>query len=381
MRLPVALVAVALLPLSSAEVCAQAAEVPQTSAPASAAPEHKEPIPTAAPTTPISRREAVDGLSEADLNALIPLLKEHYITPQQLTPIEISRATVQGLLDRLAAGAAILPAPVAERAAVSPFRAEIIDNRIGYLRLGSVTASNISELDAALNTFTGKPLAAVVLDLRATPSGSDFEQAAEVCKRFSPKGKVLFTVRKPIAQQELILTSKDEPRFQGLLVVLVDSDTAGAAEVIAATLRAHSGAMVIGQKTKGEAVEFAGVPLPSGKLLRIAVAEVTLPEETNIFPAGLTPDLVVDVPQEVTDALLKEALDGGVTQLVMETERPRMNEAALVAGTNPELDAMQAAQERARGEKPKLPPKDAVLQRALDLVTTISIYQKKPVKK
>jgi hypothetical protein len=377
----VALVAAALLPLGAVQVCAQAAEEPAPAASAEAPAEHKEPIPTAAPMTPIGRREAVDSLSEPDLNALIPLLKEHYISPQQLTPAEISRATVQGLLDRLAAGAAILPAPVAERAAVSPFRAEIIDSRVGYLRLGSIAPSNIAELDAALNTFSGKPLAAVVLDLRATPAGSDFEQAAEVCKRFSPKGKVLFTVRKPIAQQELILTSKDEPRFQGLLVVLVDSDTAGAGEVIAATLRAHAKAMVIGQETKGEAVEFAGVPLPSGKLLRIAVAEVTLPEETNIFPAGLTPDLTVDVAQEVTDALLKEALDGGVTQLVMETERPRMNEAALVAGTNPELDALQAAQERARGEKPKLPPKDAVLQRALDLVTTISIYQKKPAKK
>jgi hypothetical protein len=72
--------------------------------------------------------------------------------------------------------------------------------------------------------------------------------------------------------------------------------------------------------------------------------------------------------------VLKAALESGVAPLAVETERPRMNEAALVAGTNPELDAMQAAA-RARGEKPKPPLRDAVLQRALDAITTIALFE------
>ncbi len=52
-----------------------------------------------------------------------------------------------------------------------------------------------------------------------------------------------------------------------------------------------------------------------------------------------------------------------------------MNEAALVAGLNPELDAAQLAQ-RTPGERPKPPLRDATLQRAVDLVTTVSIYEK-----
>ena len=55
-----------------------------------------------------------------------------------------------------------------------------------------------------------------------------------------------------------------------------------------------------------------------------------------------------------------------------------VDEAALVAGTNPELDALAAAQ-RAKGEKPKTTPlRDAVLQRALDFVTALSVYATKP---
>jgi hypothetical protein len=54
---------------------------------------------------------------------------------------------------------------------------------------------------------------------------------------------------------------------------------------------------------------------------------------------------------------------------IYETGRPHMSEAALLAGTNPELEAAEAAQQR-RGRAPeKPPPHDPVLQRALDVVT------------
>jgi len=235
----------------------------------------------------------------------------------------------------------------------------------------------VGELDAALQKFTAGKLPALVLDLRATPPGSEFEQTAEICKLFCPKGKVLFSVKKPNIKQEQILTSKDDPKFRGIFVVLVDRNTAGNAEVIAAVLRTHVNALIIGQQTKGEAVEFAEFPLATGKLIRIAVAEVALPENVSVFPGGLKPDLPVDVPQETTDTLLKQELERGVSEFVFETERPRMNEAALVAGTNPELDAIQAAQ-KAKAEKAGPALRDAVLQRAVDFITTIAIYERKP---
>jgi C-terminal processing protease CtpA/Prc len=251
----------------------------------------------------------------------------------------------------------------------------VLDTRIGYVRLGATTPGNVAELDAALQSFADKKLTSVVLDLRATPSSAEFEQTAEVCRRFSPKGKVLFSVKKPNIKQEQILTSKDDPKFKGMVVVLIDHDTAGNAEIIASVLRTHVRAMVIGQQTKGEAVEFAELPLPNGKLLRVAVAEVGLPDNVAVFPGGVKPDLPVDVSQETTNEVLKRELEKGVSEFVFEVERPRMNEAALVAGTNPELDAIQAAQKN-RGERPKPPLRDAVLQRAVDFITTITIYEK-----
>ncbi len=324
-------------------------------------------------------RQTVDSLSDADLKEFITLLKERYIKPAALNDAEQARAMIQGLVERLAPGVALLPPPTPGTNEPSPFKEETIAGNIGYIRLGSLVPANLGHLDAALLDFAKKPVSAVILDLRATPAGSEFEQAAEVAKRFCPKGKVLFTVKKPSIQQEQILTSKDEPKYTGLLIALVDHDAAGASEVIAAVLRTHVNAMIIGQKTRGEAVEFADLPLPSGKLLRVAIAEVSLPDNTHVFPGGVKPDLAVDVTPEANAAVLKQGLESGVAGLIVDAERTKMNEAALVAGRNPELDALQIQQAK-KAEKPKLPLRDVVLQRAVDFVTTLSIYGKKPAK-
>ena len=391
MKLPVAPALAALLYASSALLCAQdpasptekpaeKAPMPPAESPPAPAPKPLKPTKPGEPGEPLTTRSAVDSLTEAELDQVISLLKENYIDPEALAEDDLKRATVQGLIDRIAPGARIVEAPVPGSSQASPFRAEILDARIGYARLGATVPGNVAELDAALANFTEKKLGALVLDLRATPPSAEFEQTAEVCRRFCPKGKVLFSVKKPNIKQEQILTSKDDPKYRGVMVVLVDRDTAGNAEIIASVLRTQVRAMVIGQQTKGEAVEFAELPLAGGKLLRVAVAEVGLPDNVAVFPGGVKPDLVVEVSQETTNEVLKRELEKGVAEFVFETERPRMNEAALVAGTNPELDALQALQ-KARGERPKPPLRDTVLQRAVDFITTIAIYEKKPAAK
>jgi len=347
---------------------------PAPSASASASPGKTADSPSATPDS----RTIIDGLSQGDLSNALDLLKNNYINPSALSDQELSRATLQGLLDRLAPGVSVFSQPPPNPEA-SPFLAEILDDRIGYLRLGSLVKGNLDQMDAALQNFNSKMLKSVVLDLRATSGSSDFDLAAEVIKRFSPKGKVLFTIKKTNAKQERIMTSNQDPSFQGLTVVLVDKDTAGAAEVVAAALRIFANAMIIGQNTPGQAVEFSDLSLPSGKILRVAVSEVVLPGNVSIFPNGVKPDEAVAMPAEMKREIFRLSQEKGVSQFVFETERLHMNEASLVAGTNPELDALQAAQRVKSTERPKPLPHDVVLQHAVDLITSIGIYETKSV--
>ena len=325
----------------------------------------------------LSSREAADALSEEELRQIVEILRGNYVKPDELNENALARAAMQGLLDRLGAGARIFTAAKRADDRGGLFRSELLDGAVGYLRLGALTRENIAALDAALEGFAAKPPTAMVLDLRATPHSTDFELAAECCRRFSPKGRVLFSIKKPKANDEEILTSREAPRWRGLLTVLVDGNTAGAGEVIAAVLHTHLRAYVIGQQTKGEAAQFDEIPLAGGRVLRVAVGEVTLPDATPVFPGGLTPDLTVNVAQEKTDEVLQLAMNSaGVAPLVFEKPRARMNEAALIAGTNPELDEVQEIQKRrANGDVTAKPVRDEVLQRALDYITSVRIFE------
>jgi Peptidase family S41 len=312
---------------------------------------------------------------QTDLQAAITVLRNNFTNPGALTESELGRATLQGLLDRLPHGVMLLPGPETP-ATEPPVRCygEIFEGHVGYLRPGSLNGANLKESDKKLEEFTSKKIDALIIDLRASASG-DFSTAADLAARFCPKGKLLFTLRKPAARQDRSFNSDRNPAFQGLMTVLADGETAGAAESIAAALRFYDKALVIGEATAGRAVEYSDLPLPSGKILRVAVTEAVSPDGQTLFPGGVNPDLPVDMSMVEKRQIFQTSVDKGMSPFVYETERPHLNEAALIAGTNPELDAAEAVR-RSHGRE-KLPARDPVLQRALDLVTSLEIYQKR----
>ncbi|MGC1480405.1 MAG: S41 family peptidase [Chthoniobacterales bacterium] len=325
------------------------------------------PEPTPVPTPP-PLRDMVDGLSESQTEQAISALRSDFLDPSDTEDKSIRRATLEGLVRRLSPGAFITTEEAAARTAEpGEFLAEILDARIGYVRLGGLDSESLAQMDSAIENFATNNLNALILDLRDTPPSQDFDVAADFARRFSPKGKLLFSIQKPSVKQERILTANQDPTFDGVLVVLTDRNTAGAAEALAATLRLNAKAMVIGDVTSGEAVEFEDVPLGDGKILRVAVAQVVLPEVGPIFPAGLQPDILAALTPERQAEIFRLSREQGVSQFVFENERPHLNEAALVANTNPEIDPALANRKHQENW-------DSVLQRAVDLVTAISFY-------
>jgi len=332
------------------------------------------PSPAAAPTA----EDLINSLGQADLQAVITLLKSNFTNPDAVTDTELTRATVQGLIARLPHGIMLLPGKESKPPdASSQLYSETLGGHIGYVRFGSLTTANLQALDKALSSFAGKKVDALIADLRASSAASDLGIAAEFGKRFCPKGKLLFTLHKPAARQDRVFTSDRAPAFQGLVMVLADSDTLGAGEAVAAALRFYNKALVIGQPTAGGAVEYSDLPLPSGKILRLAVAEMISPEGRSLFPEGIKPDLPVEMSMIEKRQIFQSSSEKGMEPFVYETGGPHMNEAALLAGTNPEVDAAQAAQQRRGRALEKPPAHDAVLQRALDVVTSIEIYQRR----
>lgn len=344
------------------------------------APAKASPSPTAAaaePSATPTTRALIDSMDAADLKEAIQLLKANYLKPETLNETELSRAAFEGILNRLGRGAILLSSSNAQSAEpAAALYGEVLDGHVGYLRLGALNKANLDALDSTLQTFATKKVDALVLDFRASSAANDFALAAEFAKRFCPKHKLLFSLRKTTARQERAFTADRDPAYLGLIVVLADSDTAGAAEAVAGVIRIYDKAVMIGQQTAGQAVEYSDLKLPSGKVLRIAVGEAVLPEGHPLFPGGLKPDVPVEMAAVEKREIFEQSREKGMTPFVTEPSRPHLNEAALLSGKNPELEAMEAAQRRKTNQE-KAGGHDSVLQRGLDLVTSIGVFQKK----
>ncbi len=156
---------------------------------------------------------------------------------------------------------------------------------------------------------------------------------------------------------------------EGGVLLLIDSDTQGPAEVLAATLRDNAKAMLVGAPTAGAAVEFTDFPLGGGRSVRVAVSQASTPKSGGLFTKGVSPDIVVRLDRETRDKIFDQAGKEGVGRFAFDVDPPRLNEAALVANTNPEI-----GEESRDKAGPTL--RDTVLQRALDLVTAIGFFKK-----
>lgn len=320
----------------------------------------------AAPPTPAAKPvpgDPADSLGAEELDKAISTLRRDHVRGAQIDEAALKRATLRGLIEMLSPGAVFAPAQT-PAPAPSPFCSEVLDGRAGYARLGSLNTENLAQLDAALREFTAEKVHGVVLDLRATPESSDFALAARVAGLFCTPGTALFSLAGP-NRSPTEFTAEGEPLFRGVLVVIIDENTGGAAEALAATLRWNAKALLVGTRSSGRTVEFAEAAVGAGANLRIAVAEARIAGQ-SVYPRGLRPDIEIAQDPEEREIILAQALEKGAAPFVFERERAQMDEAALVAGTNPEIGSEPSASGVI----------DRPLQRAVDLVTALRVFRR-----
>ncbi len=327
-----------------------------------------------APVPTVRLENLVDTLDQAALQEAFRLLTSEYIQEKDLDPLEVNRAALQGLLERLDFGAMLLTEKTrAERESPYPFHHAKIGEAIGYVRFGRYTEEEIGKFDAALKEFQAdKDRTHLILDLRSPQAQAEFSIAARLLSRFRPPNELLFKIRRPGNDRPTLFISDAEAESCRMEpVLLVDRETGNVGEIIAAVLKRELNCLVIGEQTPGLAVEYRDVPLGADRILRYAIAEVVLEDDSSIFREGITPDLRTPTALKVKHEVFA-FVDGGKTieELVFQKQRPRMNEAALVAGTDPELDYYLLLSQERPTPWDRPPLQDRALQQAVDLLGT-----------
>jgi len=312
----------------------------------------------------------------AELEEALPLLQQYYFNPSALQGAQGAHTAqnLPALLPRLR-GVAFLN-PLDEP---TPIHGELLPGQFGYWRIGSLSAKDGKALGVQWNDWTAHGLRGMIVDLRhcrASDGADAFDAATRIASFFLPDGTILFSIQALQLPQKLYQTTAvPHPFAVPPLVVLTDRATEGAAEVLATILRQQAGAIVIGQTTPGDAALFTFAKLSSGRLLRIPIAPVLLPDGTALLGTPVAPDIAVYVDDQVQGEVLAQiALGTAAEGLVEAPTRLRLNENALVHEENPEIDEILAEQARAAHKDPSAPLQDLTLMRAIDILKGIALF-------
>jgi carboxyl-terminal processing protease len=203
--------------------------------------------------------------------------------------------------------------------------ARVLEPRIGYLQISRFVEATSADVTAALTDLRSKnALSVLILDLRDDPGGI-VDQAILVADQFLDSGTIV-TIRGRKGSVETQSAHKGGIATSVPLLVLVDQGTASASEILAAALRDHGRAKLIGLPTYGKGTVQTFYDLDDGAGLKLTTARYLTPKGNFLESKGLIPDVRIDAfaPEEIvagpgagsgTDATINETDDDDDPQL------------------------------------------------------------------
>ena len=153
----------------------------------------------------------------------------------------------------------------------------MVEPGVGVVRIANFNNTTATELDEALETLTEQGMQRLLLDLRGNPGGL-LDQAVQVSERFLPEGKLIVFTRGriPGSNQDFVARSRD-PWADLPLVVLVDSASASASEIVSGAIQDHDRGLLVGETTFGKGLVQRVIPLRSGGALAVTTAKYYTP--------------------------------------------------------------------------------------------------------
>ncbi|HEX4644632.1 MAG TPA: S41 family peptidase [Verrucomicrobiae bacterium] len=338
---------------------------------------------------PAAGRAAEAGNSP-DFKEVYDLIRSHLAGESEA---ELDQAAVRGLLAQLHSKVALMNDGTGTNAtATGPLvaKAALFDGPVAYLRIGRVGEGLAKQTAAAYKDLSGSTnsLKGIVLDLR-NADGMDYAAAADTADLFVSKEMPLLDWGDGMTRAKQKSDAITLP-----VAVLVNQQTAGASEALAAILRETDRGLILGANTAGEATMAQDYPLKNGQRLRIATAAVKLGNGEILSVHGVKPDIQVAVSPQDEKAYLADPfkeiskpqtlLAGTIYAPATGTNgtagtnragRGRISEADLIRERKEGkgLDDTEPTIRDLEVQKPAV--RDPVLGRALDLIKGLSVIQ------
>jgi carboxyl-terminal processing protease len=180
---------------------------------------------------------------------------------------------------------------------IKPVKAHLEDSNIGYIRIVTFNEHTIEELRKAFKKLESESktgIQGIILDLRNNPGGL-LDQGVAVSEFFIDSGIVVTTKGRTGYSNSVLTASKFAQKApQVPLIVMINSGSASASEIVAGAIQDHKRGLIIGTKSFGKASVQTFVQVSPRAAVKLTTAKYYTPNGRSIQADGIDPDIVIE---------------------------------------------------------------------------------------
>ena len=177
---------------------------------------------------------------------------------------------------------------------VKSVKSELIDDKVGYIRLTSFNENSADQIKDIVKKFKKENnIDKYILDLRNNPGGL-LSQAIRISDFFLDNGEIVSTKGRKSNENRKWFAKKGDIINGETLLVLINYGSASAAEIVAGALKDHKRAVIVGENSYGKGSVQSIIPLKNKGAIRLTISKYYLPSGKSISGEGVTPDIVIE---------------------------------------------------------------------------------------
>ncbi len=173
---------------------------------------------------------------------------------------------------------------------------EMLENDIGYILISGFEEPTPKQFKEAIEDLKKQGMKGLVLDLRDNGGGL-LDAVVEMLDYILPKGMIVYTEDKYGNREEFRGTDKDVLELP--MTVLINGNSASAAEIFAAAMQDYDAATLVGTTSFGKGIVQTILPLTDGTAVKITISRYFTPNGVCIHGEGVTPDIEVELNDEL----------------------------------------------------------------------------------
>ena len=187
---------------------------------------------------------------------------------------------------------------------------KMLDGGIGYIQITEFDTVTLDQFTEALAVCRGSGMKGLILDLRGNPGGN-LNTVCDIAREILPKGLIVYTEDKDGKRSEYTCDGTKEMKEP--LVVLVDSGSASASEILAGAVKDYGIGTLVGTTTFGKGIVQRIISLSDGSAVKLTVSNYYTPNGNNIHKIGIEPDIEEKFDSE---AYYKDGVDNKLNKAI-----------------------------------------------------------------